>query len=283
VIYRKLRNIIDDMCDSRPFYAYAKANNIDMTNAVVNGCYLFNPGKGNNFLVDTTGKGNFQEFKLSKADLQFPDLKRKYLALDMYVEHQFSQQWYGKLEYVLSHNFGNSEGMLKSDIGQRDPSVTQDWDAPELMRGANGPLPNDRRHQIKAYGWYQMNPDWLFGANVAINSGRPKNCIGVLPGDPIQYGEAYFYCDGQIAPRGSRGRTPWTYQLDLSAQWSPSWANHQLAFTLDAFNVFNSQRVTSRVDGGETDVGVTDPAYNRPISFQQPRYFRLGARYDFSL
>ena len=283
VIYRNLKNIIDDMCDSRPFLAYAKQNNIDMSKAVLNGCYLFNPGKSNTFLVDVSGKGDFREFKLSKDDLKFPDLKRKYIALDLYLEHQFNQQWFGKVEYVLSHNFGNSEGMLKSDIGQRDPSVTQDWDAPELMRGANGPLPNDRRHQIKAYGWYQMNPDWLFGANLAIASGRPKNCIGVLPGDPIQYGEAYFYCDGQIAPRGSRGRTPWTYQLDLSTQWSPSWANHQLAFTLDVFNVFNSQKVLSRVDGGETDVGVPDPAYNRPISFQTPRYFRLGARYDFSL
>jgi hypothetical protein len=220
---------------------------------------------------------------LTKEDLGFPDLKRKYLSLEMYVEHQFSDKWYGKLDYTISHSFGNSEGLLKSDIGQADPSVTQDWDAPELMIGANGPLPNDRRHQIKAYGWYQMTPEFLIGANLAINSGRPKNCIGVMPGDPIQYGESYFYCDGQVAPRGSRGRTPWTYQVDLSGQWTPSWANKHLAFTVDVFNLFNSQRVLTRQDYGETDVGVADPIYNRPISFQAPRSIRLGARYDFSL
>jgi hypothetical protein len=280
--YRNLKNIIDDMCDTRPFERYAERNGIDLTNAVLNGCYLFNPGRANNFLVDVDGAGNFQEFKLTKDDLGFPDLKRKYLSLELYLEHQFSDKWYGKLDYTISHSFGNSEGLLKSDIGQADPSVTQDWDAPELMIGANGPLPNDRRHQVKAYGWYQMTPDFLIGANLAINSGRPKNCIGVMPGDPIQYGESYFYCDGKVAPRGSRGRTPWTYQVDLSAQWTPSWANKSLAFTADVFNLFNSQRVLTRQDYGETDVGVADPVYNRPISFQAPRSIRLGARYDFS-
>ena len=282
-IYRNLKNIIDDMCDTRPFEAYAQRNGIDMTNAVLNGCYLFNPGKGNNFLVDTTGNGDFREFKLTKKDLGFPDLKRKYLALDMFLEHQFSDKWYGKLQYTLSHSFGNSEGLLKSDIGQADPSVTQDWDAPELMWGANGSLPNDRRHQIKAYGWYQMNEEWLFGANVAIYSGRPKNCIGVYPPDPIDYGEAYFYCDGHFASRGSAGRTPWSWQLDLSGQWSPAFADHKLSFTADVFNVFNKQEVLSRQDLGETDPGVKDPVYNRPIGFQQARSVRLGVKYDFSL
>jgi len=41
--------------------------------------------------------------------------------------------------------------------------------------------------------------------------------------------------------------------------------------------------VLSRQDLGETDVGVPDPVYNRPISFQVPRYVQLEARYDFSL
>lgn len=282
-IYRDLKNIIDDMCDSRPFEKYAARNNIDLTDAVINGCYLFNPGKGNNFLVDVTGNGDFREFKLTKDDLGFPDLKRKYLALDMYLEHRFNDQWYGKVEYVLAHSFGNSEGLLKSDIGQRDPSVTQDWDAPELMVGANGPLPNDRRHQFKAYGWYEFNKEWLFGANMLVNSGRPKNCIGVTPDDPINYGEAYFYCDGHYNSRGSEGRTPWTYQLDLSAQWTPAFANHQLSFTADVFNVFNKQDVLSRQDLGETAPGTKDPVYNRPISFQAPRYLRFGVKYDFSL
>jgi len=288
-IYRNLGNIIDDECDPRPFAKVAARDGIDISKARISGCYLFNPGKTNTFLVDTNGQGNFHEFKITNKDfttpsgVTFPDLKRKYLALDMFVEHRFTNQWYGKLEYVLSHSFGNSEGLLKSDIGQLDPSVTQDWDAPELMVGSNGPLPNDRRHQIKAYGWYEMNQEWMFGANVAAIPAHQKNCIGAIPNDPIQYGEAYFYCDGQVTPRGSQGRTPWTYKLDLSAQWKPAFADHKLAFTAEVFNVLNSQRVLTRQDLGYTDPTTPDPVYNRPISYQVPRYIRLGARYDFSL
>ena len=294
--YRNLKSIIDDVCDSSPFESYAARNNIDISNARISGCYLFNPGQSNTFAVDM-GDGTFKDFKLTPADyannpnhVGFPKLERKYLAVDLYLSHQFTNNWYGKVEYVWAKNYGDSEGMLKSDIGQTDPSVTQDWDFPELMIGSRGYLPNDRRHQIKAYGYWQMNPEWLFGANVQIASGRPKNCLGNPPAgyDREGYGASFFYCDfdvngvanSTLGSRGTKGRLPWTYQLNLSAQYSPAWADHKLAFTADVFNVFTQQRKVSIV---ETQQNETDPNYGRVLSYQTPRYVRLGMRYDFSL
>lgn len=301
-IYRNLGSIIDDFCDAAPFQHYADRNGIDITNARISGCYLFNPGGSNTFVVDTTGNGDYQDFKLTKEDfagnpngIGYPDLERKYLALDVFLTHQFSNNWYGKVEYVWSKNYGDAEGMLKSDIGQTDPSVTQDWDFPELMIGSRGYLPNDRRHQIKAYGFWQMTPEWLFGANAVIASGRPKNCIGNSPvnadGETLYdregYGSSFFFCDKTDdgvnnptpAPRGSQGRLPWTYRLDLSAQYTPAWADHKLTFMADVFNVFSQQRALSIV---ETKADEDSPTYGRVISYQTPRYFRLGVRYDFS-
>jgi hypothetical protein len=290
--YRKLLSIIDDFCDAAPFQHYADRNGIDISNANISACYLFNPGKNNTFSVDM-GDGTFQDFKLTKEDFAgnsngvgFPDLKRKYLALDVYLTHQFSNQWFGKLEYVWSKNYGNAEGMLKSDIGQTDPSVTQDWDFPELMVGSSGNLPNDRRHQIKAYGYYQMTPEWLFGANLAIASGRPKNCLGnPVPAeyDRQSYGNSFFFCDldhdgvSEFHPRGSLGRLPWTYRLDLSAQWRPAWADHKLAFTADVFNLLNQQRTAVMFERGD------DPRYGGTVAYSAPRSVRLGVRYDFGL
>jgi hypothetical protein len=295
--YRKLKSIIDDFCDSAPFEAYAERTGTDISNARISGCYLFNPGGSNTFSVDM-GDGTFQDFKLTDADfagnsngIGYPELQRKYLSLDVYLQHQFTDNWFGKVEYVWSKNYGDAEGMLKSDIGQTDPSVTQDWDFPELMVGSRGYLPNDRRHQIKAYGFWQMNPEWLFGANATIMSGRPKNCIGNPPDgyDRQGYGASFFFCDfgvsedsftKEFTPRGSQGRLPWTYQLNLSAQYTPAWADHKLAFTADVFNVFTQQRKLSIV---ETQSSVTDENYSRVLSYQTPRYVRLGVRYDFSL
>ena len=293
--YRKLKSSIDDFCDSRPFETYAARNGIDLSNASIPGCYLFNPGKSNTFLVDVGG-GNLVPFKLSKADftspppgnVPFPDLKRSYYSLDLYLEHHFADGWFGRVDYTFSRSYGNSEGQLKSDIGQLDPSVTQDWDAPEIMQYTNGPLPNDRTHQLKAYGYFQATPEWLFGANLSVATGRPKNCIGVDPVDAIDYGASYFECGLKPSPRGSKGRLPYTWNLDLNAEYRPVWAGEKqpLAFTAAVFNVVGSQRPVAQIDVGETGtirdgIPVVSQDYQRPIAFQNPRYFRFGVRYDF--
>jgi hypothetical protein len=281
--FRDLKSSIDDFCDRRPFDRYSARTGVDFSGANIDRCFIFNPGEKNTFDIDMTGNGDYQQIGLSKDDLGFPALKRRYYALDMYLEHRFSQQWYGKLQYVFSRSYGNSEGMLKSDIGQIDPSVTQDWDSPEIMQGSNGPLPNDRTHVVKVFGYFQPTEQWLFGANATVASGRPKNCFGLGPNDVIRYGPAYFYCDGKPSPRGSAGRLPWTWQLDLSAQYMPRFAGGKLAFTADIFNVFTQQRTLSVFERGETSSGAADINYLRTLSFQSPRSVRLGVRYDFSL
>ena len=51
--------------------------------------------------------------------------------------------------YTWSKSQGNTEGGVKSDIGQDDTGTTQDFDYPELTIGSFGDLPNDRRHAFK--------------------------------------------------------------------------------------------------------------------------------------
>jgi hypothetical protein len=283
--YRKLKSIIDDWCDNRPFVKWADDHGVD-SSGIGGNCYIINPGASNEFTIDLDGDGVLEDIKMSAADTGLPEAKRSYYALDLYLQHQFNDRWFGRVDYTFSRSYGNSEGLMKSDIGQLDPSVTQDWDHKELMLGANGPEANDRTHQLRAYGYFQLNPEWLFGANLAVQSGRPKNCFGTYPGDipsNINYGNSYFYCDGELVPRGSAGRLPWSYQLDLSAEWRPAFANHNLALAARAFNVFNAQRVLSIEEHGETGTGDTNLSYQQPLSYQTPRYFEFSARYDFSL
>lgn len=285
VTYRKLKSSIDDFCDERPFQNWGARNGVDMGAADISGCYLFNPGKNNTFQVDVDGQGAYRDVTLTTQDftnngIGFPALKRKYYALNLYAEHQFSERWYGKADYVFSRSYGNSEGMLKSDNGQTDPSVTQDWDSPELMVGSNGPLPNDRKHQFKAYGYFQLTPEWLISANLVVASGRPVNCTGVGPIDPLRYGASYHYCDGKLSPRGAGGRLPWTQQLNLGMEWRPAFADHKVGFNVDVFNIFTQQHETSVIETAENDAGVRVATYKRAASYTQPRYFRLAVRYD---
>jgi hypothetical protein len=310
--YRELQSAIDDTCDPRAAIRWAEANGIDpfVDGSIadsLNGCRLFNPGEGNTFELED-GNGGFITVPLTAAELGFPKLKRKYLALDMFIEHPFDGVWYGKVGYTWSRNYGNAEGQLDSDIGQGDVSQTVTWDHVELMEYASGDLPNDRPHVIKAYGFWQVTPEWQVGGNFLAQSGRPSQCLGYYPTDfgyddpraiqddpnepgynptgfqDMAYGPYYHFCNGVASPRGDYGRLPWTYQLDVNAAWRPAFADHKLEFKIDVFNVLNSQTEQSVTEIRELgDRGVPYSQAGRVISFQSPRYVRFGMRYDFSL
>lgn len=295
--YRRLASTIDDFCDPRPFIAYANDHGITdadgnpftldgWANGQLNfSCAAFNPGKGNTFLVDFKQDGNYQKVYLSKEALGFPTAKRTYVALDFFAEHPLKDGWYGKINYTWSQNKGNTEGQTNSDLGQGDIAQTVSWDHKELMEGSYGYLPNDRRHQIKAYGFVEVTPELQVGANVLLASGRPRSCLGVYPNGNddfetyINYGSYYHYCGGKLSPRGSQGFLPWDKELDLNVIYKPSIVKG-LALRADIFNVFNTQVVQNVYERGETSGGAVNPAYTRPYSFTPERKVKFTVSYD---
>ncbi len=289
-MYRRLRSLIDDTCDPRPLQAWGDRNGLSAQVAAgiaaSTGCWLFNPGRANTFTLAPT-PGQYLSVPLTAADIGEPKAKRSYYMIDLYLEHQFSDKWYGKVDYTYSRSFGNSEGQLDSNIVQADVSTTESWDFPEIMENTNGDLPNDQKHQLRVYGTFAPTDEWQFSTVTRIASGYPVSCLGLRPssagGDPFNYKNNYFWCNGEPAKRGTFGRTPWTYTLDMSAAWKPAFADHKLSFTMDVFNILGKQRATQYFETGETASGLPNPNYKRARSFQDPRYVRFGARYDFTL
>ncbi len=292
--YRTLRTAIDDHCDDRPFLAWAARNNVDTTNFSGYNCALFNPGIGNTFNIDMDGDGTLDKVVLSAADLGIPPVKRTYLAVDVFAEHPFDGKWWGKATYTWSRNSGNTEGQLLSDIGQADVSTTQAFDFPEFSVNADGLLPNNRTHQLKLFGYYQVDPEWGVGGNMLIASGRPKNCIGNAPsatgdffGTPSvvtnysQYGSAYFFCDGVASPRGSLGTLPPDVRLDMNVSYKPA-ALKGFGFKLDIFNLFNRQSIeTIEERKYNRNVTTVRALYSSVQSYSAPRSMKLTASYDY--
>jgi len=244
-----------------------------------------NPGKNSTFNVPN-GDGTYGTMTIPWSAFGMPDLKRKYGALNTYLEHPFDGKWYGRIDYTWSHSFGNTEGSVRSDIGQNDVSQTEDWDNQGVMTYSNGDQSNDRRHQFKLIGYYQINPEWLVGANVQILSGTPKTCLGYFGPeqlDPYNYKVAYHFCgpEGTPAPPGSTGRTPWTEIVNGNVEWRPAFADHKLAFNLIVYNLFNQQRPTQFDNTSEQGAGIASPNFFTPLSFTPPRSVQLGATYDF--
>jgi hypothetical protein len=291
--HRALKTAIDDHCDDRPFLAWAARNGVNTTNFAGYNCALFNPGIGNTFNIDMNGDGTLEHIVLSAKDLGFPQVERKYVAVDLFAEHPFDGKWWGKVTYTWSRNTGNMEGQLLSDIGQGDVATTQAFDYPEFSVNAQGRLPNDRKHQAKIFGFYQLTPEWGFGGNFLYSSGRPKNCIGNAPsttGDFFTngnitnysaYNSAYFFCNGVAAPRGSLGELPPDIRLDLNVSYRPAFAKG-FGLKLDIFNVFDRQAIQTIEERYNTPGGATTVwnRYNFVEQYGSPRSMKFTATYD---
>ena len=297
--YRALKTVIDDHCDDRPFRKWAKDHGVDDSNFGYN-CALLNPGRGNTFTLDIDGDGKLETINLSADDLGIPKVKRKYVALDFFAEYPFDGKWWGKVNYTWSRNTGNTEGQLLSDIGQADVATTQAFDFPEFSVNADGKLPNDRTHQLKAFGYFQATSEFGLGANFLYASGRPKNCIGNAP-DPVPanvdphvpfqpgtvtnysgYGSAYFFCKGAASPRGSLGNLPADVRLDFNVNYRPA-AFKGFQLKMDIFNAFNRQTIETieeryNAAGGSAAVRTT---YNSVQSYSAPRSVKLSASFDY--
>ncbi|WP_426802095.1 TonB-dependent receptor [Xanthomonas campestris] len=285
--YRKLQSAIDDVCDTARIADKLVATGGNPDAVDIPGCVMFNPGKTNTYSLANADGSGYTQVQMSQQDWGFTDkAKRSYVSVDLFLEHPFDEKWYGRVDYTWSHSYGNTEGQVKSDLGQADVSKTQDWDAAALMYYAGGSLANDRRHQLKAFGAYQISLEWMASATLRVMSGTPRTCLGYFENgqDPISYGSAYHYCGGQPSNPGDAGRTPWIKNVDLGVTYRPSFADHKLAVGLQIFNVLND-RSANRVDGVyETDPGLVSNTYGiglQDYSYNTPRYLRLSASYDF--
>ncbi|MFC3549938.1 TonB-dependent receptor domain-containing protein [Lysobacter cavernae] len=295
-IYRKLQRSIDDQCDYRVLEEWANDNGyaIDSYNPAFAYCHIYNPGSDLDIEIDMDADGTLERVRIP-ADKLGPDGKRTYKAVEFFAEGQISDKFFLQGSYTWSQNKGNAEGGVKSDIGQDDTGVTQDFDYPELMVGAEGYLPNDRRHTLKLFGNYEFTDQWSVGANFLYQSGRPINCFGVYADDPVGYGAGYFSCDtGEVDPdtgsngttivkRGSAGRTDDIYNLDLNVAYRPSFAEGKLAFKMDIFNVFNRQKALAVDEFGEDSTGnpLQGVTYMTPTVYQAPRAVRFMVQYDW--
>jgi len=214
VTSRRLQTAIDDICDPDLMEAKLQSMNVDTSGLEIPGCVIFNPGKTNTFLAKHVDGSGYTSFTMNGQDWGYGSTKAKrdYVAVDLFLEHPMTDKWYGRVDYTWSRNFGNTEGQVKSDIGQDDVSKTQDWDAAALMEYAGGYMANDRRHQLKGFGAYQFNDEWTASATLRIMSGMPKTCLGFYGTDhsePVAgYGASYHYCDGKPSRPGDAGRQP---------------------------------------------------------------------------
>lgn len=293
-------NIIDDWDDTGAMCRAAIAQGLQYAGTTlddrISSCFnvapgfvLINPTQTSDILIQD-GNGTLHKVVVSPQAQGFPrKVERRYYAINLSLEHPFDGTWYGKVTYIWSRSWGNTEGPVDSyaglDGGGGGTSIalTPQWDHPELMEYSYGPQPNNHTNALKVYGFYQITPDWRVGGNLYITSGAPKVCLGQYGSDqtdPDGYGSAYHWCGGYPAPPGSLGAMPWIHTVDLNVNYSPAWMNHQWNFNLAVFNVFNTQTPIQLMSiyGSST---TPNPGYGSPQGLTAPRMVRAYVSYDF--
>lgn len=237
----------------------------------------------------------------------FPSAQRAYDALTLLATKTLSRGWLAQASYTLSWQRGNYYGLFQPETNAFQPNRNSDFDRLQLTVNRTGPLPGDRRHQIKIFAAkdFEVLPWAHITAGVAIRaqSGTPTS---YLSPDSL-----YKTIESFILPRGSGDRLPWVASIDpgLSASFSLR-GDRKLKFSVDTFNVFNFQAVTA-VDNTYTTAEVLpivngtrgdvpgklvyadgsgrrfdvdkdkNPNFGKPTAYQAPRQVRIAVGLAF--
>lgn len=180
--------------------------------------------------------------------------------------------------YTWSHYFGNMDqdattvtndaAVFIGSSNVSDGAGRQHWDNKE------GDLHGDRRHMVKAYGYYTLPWQATLGGYFVAQSGQPWEAwdyraylplVGTNTSDLIRYAE----------PAGSR-LTDAHYQLDFNYTQNfklPGRANFQI--TADLFNVTNNQT------GYNPQPSRNTSTFGVPRNLFPPRRLQLAAKIQF--
>lgn len=329
-VQRELSTQIDDIGINPAIVSWALENGWDLNSEIGGGhgggSYLYellskdefdiqyvlaNPGEDIGVYTDLLELDGSLTFMNLTADmLGYQKPRRDYKSLEFTMEKD-AEDWGVNASYVWASNEGNTEGLVKSDNGQNDPGLTQDFDLAALAINAYGPLPTEVEHQLKVGGYYVINEQLRVGATARIRSPRKFGCFGVLPEgiygnsaeaysyDPdtdtstgnleglrqeyeARYDDDYWFCNGEAGTRGSKLKADWTKDIDASLTYTPNLEQVPgvMAFRVDVFNILNDDGATDLFERAE-DLGGALDNYGTPSAYNAPRKIRLSFNWKF--
>ncbi len=246
----------------------------------VNGIYCIgNPGRGimtNLFALDYV------------TQFPAPRARRKFTGVQIDLTKRFSHRWQGLASYLWSKLDGNYDGEVApyTNVGA-DPNISAAYDYYDFFTdGMNlgritntGPLSNDRRHQFKLSGVYIAPFRLQIGVSTFYRTGTPVNRLG--------YSDAYGRYEFFLDKRGTQGRTPDTYEMDVHLSYPLQTGKWTINFLMDVFNLFNTQRAVlldQRWGFAESDNMLATPAnpeFGKALLRTPPTSVRFGTRISF--
>ena len=265
--------------------------------------FLHNPGESLTIEQDFDGNpdNGMESVTLSATEMMLPKMERYYGAWEFTLDGSITDSFRINSSYTYSKNWGNTEGLVKTDNNQADPGWTTSYDYGDVMDHGYGLLPNDHTHVFKLNGSYDITEDLILGFVSSISSGRPQSYLGRHPlnVDSCTAGNVWDACEGysghdsfydeneQPAKRGTKGNLDWVTNIDLSLTYMTELMGSDLSFKATVYNVLDSDSTTNIIEtrtfNDEDDNGnfALNPEYGRVTDRQTERYVSFVARYVF--
>ena len=254
--------------------------------------FLSNPGE--------TGKQGYAGTTSGGTTIREPLPRRVYDGVTLSLNKNFNENWLMSASYTYSQLRGNYPGLFTATTGQLDPNNLSTYDLLSLLPNQDGPLPGDIPNAFKVDGAYVMELDskttLSLGGNLRAQEGTPQDYLGAHP----LYGPGEAF----VLPRGSAGRLPWLWSLNLrgSAAYKIS-KDYSVALNVDLFNVTDNREVVARdenytfdnvspiVNGKVADLAylkntagapvAVNPNFLAATAYQLPFSARVGAKLSF--
>jgi len=234
---------------------------------------------------------------------EIPLPERQFTGVELALKKRFANNFQLVASALWSRLEGNYDGNFQASTGQLDPNLNSAYDYSDFSVNNEGLLSNDRPWQLKFDGIYRFNFGLTTGLSAYYRSGVPITAMGYS----WWYGNWEYY----LSERGAFGRTDAEWEANLHLGYAiPLGSRLDLNLLLDVFNVLNRQGETGRytqytqavpfilfedyqpvdwvtfepvppITPGDADRPPTDPAWNTPRAWQDPRMIRLGVRLSF--
>jgi hypothetical protein len=232
--YRSLGRVVEDFLDPESGHYH-----------------IANPGQGSGSAM------SFYDYQPAVA----PEVTRTFEGVQLHARKRFSNNAQVFASYLWSRLEGNYDGLYQVSTGQLDPNINSAFDYADFLINADGMLSNDRTHQFKLHGSYTftqgMTNGLTIGASTYYASGYPLNAYGYSAG----YQNHEFY----LVPRGSLGRGPAEYEVDLHFGYPIALGANRLNLIVDIFNVLDRQSIT-RLDERYNLASDGDPCAGIPVT-----------------
>ena len=188
---------------------------------------------------------NFLAEAFTKVGTLFNKPVQNFDAWSFRLNKRFAKNWVLQGSYTYSRLIGNYDGFVARNTGAINLGASSQYDIPELVRNAYGPLFANVPHTIKVDGFYSFDLKkagrLTLGASVRYQSGAPIN----IQADNNRYQGQYLV---YVLPRGAGGRIEPSYFANLSLSYAyPLPGELELEFTARLANLTNNKAVL-RVD-----------------------------------